>query len=1047
MRISKFSVHRPRFTMMAVLIVVILGAVSLSRLPVDLMPDVSYPTLHVSASYANASPEEIEELVTRPIEEAMSAVPGVEEVSSESSEGSSSVRVSFSWGTDLDAAANDVRDRLDRVISRLPEDMDRPNLMKFDPSSMPVLIMGASSNLDSMQMRRIIDEQIKYRIERVPGVAALDVMGGLEREIQVNLYADKVKALDIPLDQILAAIKAGNVTLPAGTVERGHYEVAVRTPGEYTDLAQLRDTVVATREGVPVQLKDVASVEDTSQKVTRIVRVNGRPGIHLSVTKQSGKNTVEVAQGILQEVEAINRDIPQIELIPIIDTSDYIQRSISSVGSAALYGGAFAVVVLLFFLRNIRSTAIIAVAIPTSIVAAFTLIYFGGFTLNIMTLGGLALGIGMLVDNSIVVLENIYRLRERGLGAEQAAIDGSEEVTSAVIASTLTTLAVFLPLIFTRGMAGVMFKQLALVVAFSLACSLAVALTVVPMLASRYLPATDLANPAKETLAHKLFRIADRMFAGLESAYSRILHWALSHRAAVVIGAALLLGGSLGLVPLIGVELMPQSDEGEIRLDGEMEVGTKLSVLDEKFQIIDSVVASNVPEMKSMVANVGGGLGPLSAGGHTGDIRIALRPRTERTRSSEELASDLRRRLSDIPGLTVRTRAGTGMFTMMLSGPGGTERVQVEIRGYDLETADALAQQVQKAVENVEGVTDAQVSRESGSPEELIIVDRQKAADMGLTVSSVAEMLRTVLAGSTASYYREGGDEFEILVKLKDSEKIDLNDILDLTLTNADGEPIVLRNVVALRSRSGPVSIERKDQERIVTVSANVGGRDVGSILADVQRGLQSIPVPSGFTIRFAGEYEQQQETFGELALGFILALVLVYMVMVCLYESLRDPFVVMFSVPLAAIGVVWMLFLTDTTFNMQSFIGCTMLGGIVVNNAILLVDHTNLLRRRDKMSLRDAIEEAGRRRLRPILMTAFTTMFALIPMALGLGEGGEFQAPLARVVIGGLLSASLITLVFVPVVYSIFERRLAKEQSPAETIHSNAAPVEGPML
>jgi len=1040
-KISRFSVHRPILTTMVALIVVILGGVSLSRLPIDLMPDITYPTLSISASYENASPEEVEELITRPIEEAMSAVPGVEEVSSVSSEGSSNVRVSFSWGTNLDAATDDVRDRLDRVLPRLPEDVERPRLRKFDPASFPILIMGASSNLDPVQMRRIIDEQIKYRIERVSGVASLDVWGGLEREIQVNLYPDKVKALGIPLDQVLSSISAGNITLPAGTVERGHYEVTIRTPGEYSSLDQLRDTVIAVREGVPVQLKDIASVEDTWEEVTRIVRVNGRPGIHLSVSKQSGRNTVEVARRVLEEVERINRDIPQIELIPIIDTSDFIQRSISNVGSVAMYGGLFAVVVLLFFLRNIRSTAIIAAAIPLSIVATFVLIYFGGFTLNIMTLGGLALGIGMLVDNSIVVLENIYRLREGGLGAEQAAVDGSEEVTAAIIASTLTTLAVFLPLIFVRGMAGVMFKQLASVVSFALACSLTVALALVPMLASRYLRVIDLADPTNETFAHSLFRSSDRMFVGLGNGYKRFLHWALSHRAAVVLGAAVLLGGSLLLVPLIGVELMPQSDEGEVRVDGEMEVGTKLSVVDEKFQTIESVVRSEVPELKSMVTNVGGG-GWRSAGGHTGEVRIALKPRAERERSSEQVASALRRKLSGLPGMTVRTRAGTGMFLMRRMA-GGTERVQVEVRGHDLETADALAQRGKQVVENVQGVTDAQVSRESGSPEELIVVDRDKAADMKLTVSDIAQMLQTVLSGSAASYYRERGDEYRILVKLKDAEKMDLRDILDLTLTNDAGEPVVLRNVVEVRPRSGPVRVERKDQERIVTVSANISGRDMGSILADTRRGLQSIPVPRGFTIGFTGEYEEQQEAFRELAVGLILALVLVYMVMACLYESLRDPFVVMFSIPFAAIGVILMLFLTDTTFNIQSFIGCIMLAGIVVNNAILLVDHTNLLRRRDKMPLREAIEEAGRRRLRPILMTAFTTMFALVPMALGLGEGGEFQIPLARAVIGGLLSATLITLVFVPVIYSIFERRMTKGKEPVEASRSNAPPVD----
>jgi len=1035
MKLSRFAVHRPIFTIMVTLIVLILGGVSLIRLPIDLMPDITYPTLSISTTYENASPEEIEELVTRRIEEAMSAVPGVEEVTSISTEGASRVRVSFTWGTDLDAAANDIRDRLDRVIPRLPDDVERPRLRKFDLASFPILILGGASNLDPIQMRRIIDDQVKYRIERIPGVAELSVWGGIDREIHVNLYVNKIKALGLSLDQILSRIRAGNINVPAGTIDRGSLEVMIRTPGEYTSLDELRKTVITIREGVPIQLKEIASVEDSWEKITRIVRVNGQPGVGMSVRKQSGKNTVEVAKGVLEEIKRINRDIPQIHLTPIIDTSDYIRRSITNVGSMALYGGILAVLVLLFFLRTIRSTTVIATAIPISIIATFALMYFAGFTLNIMTLGGLALGIGMLVDNAIVVLENIYRLRESGDGPNEAAINGSGEVTAAILASTLTTLAVFLPLVFVRGMAGVMFKQLSLVVSFSLLCSLGVAVTLVPMLAAKILHPKPRNTRANETLPHKLFLASGGFFTRMEGGYKHLLHFALDHRKLVVGGAVLLLVGSLALIPLVGVELMPNTDEGEVRVYTEMEVGTRLEVLDERFKTIEAIVREAVPEARSVMSFVGG-TGWRPRGSHAGEMRISLKPQAERSRSSEEIAAALRPKMTDIPGVTVRTRAGKGLFILRLGTRGG-ERIQVEIRGYDLEAADVLAERVKNVVETINGVTDAEVSRESGSPEELIIIDRQKAADMKLTVSQIANALQTVLSGTRASNYREGGSEYRILVKLKEAERMDLRDILDLTLTNADGQPVVLRNVVEVRPQSGPVRIERKDQERIVIVSANISGRDMGSILADLREGLSSIPVPRDFSIVFGGDYEEQQKAFRELLLSFVLALVLVYMVMACLYESLRDPFVVMFSVPLAVIGVTLMLFLTKTTFNVQSFIGCIMLGGIVVNNAILLVDHTNLLRRRDGMPLREAIEEAGRRRLRPILMTAMTTVLALVPLALGLGEGGEAQAPLARAVIGGLLSSTLITLVFVPTVYSIFEHRLAKKDAQTGAIQS----------
>ncbi len=1020
MKLSKFSVYHPIFTTMIFLIVIILGGVSFSRLPIDLMPDITYPTLSLFSSYGNASPEEMEELITRPIEEAMAAVPGVEEISSISSEGSSRVRISFGWGIDLDAASNDIRDRLDRIISSLPEDVERPRLRKFDPASFPILIMGAASDLDPIQTRRIIDDQIKYRIERVPGVASLDIWGGLEREIHVNLQPDKIKALGLPLDLILNKIRSENVDVPAGTIERGNFEVLIRTPGVYTNLEEIGNTVIAIRDGVPIQLKEIASVEDSWQKIRRIVLVNGKPGIRLSISKQSGKNTVQVAQAVLKEIESIHRDIPQITLTPIIDSSKYIQNSISNVGRAAVYGGLLAVLVLLFFLRSFRSTTVIATAIPISIIATFALIYFGGFTLNIMTLGGLALGIGMLVDNAIVVLENIYRLQESGEKPIKAAINGTGEVTSAIIASTLTTLAVFLPLIFLRGMSGIMFRQLSYVIAFALFCSLIVALTLVPMLSSKVLRVTNLANSTKKSLRLKLFQISGQFFINLEKRYKELLHYALNHRLLVLGIAFLLFIGSLSLVRLVGSEFMPSADEGEVRVTGEMEVGTRLGIIDDKFRTIAAIVEKNVPEIESMVESIGGS-SFRGTGSHVGEMRISLVPQSKRSRSSEEIAADLRGKLTGIPGVITRTRAGQGFFLLRMGTSGG-DQVQIEIRGYDLEIADILAQQVKSLIENVKGITDAQVSRETGTPEEIIVTDRQKAADMKLTVSQIANTLETFLTGTRASNFREAGDEFWIRVKVKDAEKMSLDDLLDLTLTNSDGLPVMLKNVVNVRPRKGPVRIERKDQERIITVSANISGRDMGSIMADIRDRMHTLPVPREFTIVFSGDYEEQQKAFRELLFGLILALMLVYMVMASLYESLRDPFVVMFSIPLAAIGVILMLFFTNTTLNVQSYIGCIMLGGIVVNNAILLVDYTNLLRRRDKMPLREAIEEAGRRRLRPILMTATTTIMALIPLALGIHEGGEAQAPLARAVIGGLLSSTLITLVIIPVVYSIFE-------------------------
>jgi HAE1 family hydrophobic/amphiphilic exporter-1 len=1022
MNISRFSIRRPVFVSMVFLVIIILGLVSLSRLPIDLLPDMTYPTLNIYTTYENASPEEVEELISRPVEEAVAAVPGVEEVSSFSIEGRSTVRVTFSWGTDLDVAANDVRDRLDRAIPHLPENADRPVLRKYDPASSPIVILGAYGGVDQMQLRRTIDDRVKYRIERVPGVATVDVWGGLEREIHVDFLGDRVKALGLPLDGIVSSISEGNVNIPGGALDRGHLEVTVRTPGEYRSLADIRDTVVAVRDGAAVELRDIARVEESWAKVTRAVRINGVPGVRLAVLKQSGRNTVEVARGVLGEVEKINRDLPQIRLLAITDSSGYIKRSITNAGSAALYGGALAVLVLLFFLRNVSSTLVIATAIPISAIATFALMYFGGFTLNIMSLGGLALGVGMMVDGAIVVIENIFRLRSQGEAAREAAEKGSEEVANAIVAGTLTTLAVFLPIVFMRGMSGVMFKQLAYIVGFSLLCSLFVALTLVPMLSAKVLRGGGQWSSAKAPLLKAVYGAGERFLAAVDGAYLKLLHYALGHRLKVIAAAALVLAGSLALIPLVGVELMPSADEGEVRVYGEMDVGTRLEVLQDRFKSMEAVAEAEVPEARSIMTRLGPS-GWRGGGSHTGHLRIALKPRSERHRSSREIADFLRVRLAGVPGMKIRTRSVQELFALRLISGDNEEKVQIDIRGHDLERADAIAEQVRREVAAVPGVTDVLLSRETGSPEELVLIDRHKAADMGLTVSRIADMVQTALTGKIASYYRDGGDEVPIRVKLKDSERMSLGEVLDLTVTNSKGQPVALKNVVSTAPRTGPMRIDRKNQERVITVSANISGRDAGSVLSDISERLRRVPVPANFSVSFGGEFEEQQKAFRELLLSLLLALALVYMVMASLYESLRHPFVVMFSVPLAAVGVVAALFMTGTTFNVQSYLGCIMLGGIVVNNAILLVDHINLLRRRDGMAVMEAIEEAGRRRLRPIMMTTLTTVVALLPLALGLGEAGEAQAPLARAVVGGLLSSALVTPVLIPVIYSLVER------------------------
>jgi len=1038
MSLAAASVRRPITTVMAFLIVILLGSIAFWRLPVDLMPELVYPTLTVRTDYPNVGPQEVEDLITRPIEEAVAAIAGVETITSTSSEGQSAVRVAFTWGTDLDEAADEIRTRVDRIRGRLPEDAETPTVFKFDLASFPILYLGVSSTtMDAVALREFTEERIERRLERVPGVAAVDVRGGLRRQYQVNLDRDKMLALGLSAHRITQLLREENLNRPAGKVEEGNMDIYLRTVGEYRTAPQIASTVVAVRDGKPIYLRDIADVREGVQEITTLTRIDGEPGIRLGVNKQSGANTVEVADGVLAEIERIRLDFPDIRVNEIINTAEYIKQAISNVRNAAILGGLLAVVVLLFFLRSGRSTFVIATAIPISVIATFALIYFTGYTLNIMTFGGLALGVGMLVDNAVVVLENIFRKREQGENAETSAVVGTQEVSTAITASTLTTMAVFLPIVFMEGVSGVMYKQLAVVVAFALFASLAVALTLIPVLSSKILEGRR-AHPLRTKL-QPLYDRSERFLDRLEQRYKGGLTRALAHRKTVVFGTLGLFLASLLLAPLIGSELMPKTDEGEVRVNAEMAVGTRLELMDETFREIERVVREEVPEMESMLANIGGG-GWHATGGHTGDLRISLIDQSKRARTSAQIADDLRKRLSQIPGATIRTREGSGLFLLRIAFGGGSEALAVEIRGHDIERAYDVAEQVKETLATVPGISDVRLGREAGRPERVIRINRDKIARLGLSMNRVAEVIETNLAGSRATVLRRAGREYDIFVRLAEPDREVLSDIEGVSLVSATGDAVPLKSVVDMTFAKGPVVIDRKDQERVLSVYANVAGRDLGSVAEDARLALRQVDIPDEFAIVFGGEYEEQQKAKLQLLVAMALAILLVYMVMAAQFENLLDPFVVMFSIPMALIGVLLTLWITGTTFNIQSYIGMVMLAGIVVNNAIVLVDYTNLMRRKYEMPLIEAVLESGRRRLRPILMTTATTVLGLVPLAIGLGEGSEVQAPMARVVVGGLAVSTLVTLFLVPTIYTALaewqirraERRAAEETADA---------------
>lgn len=1014
MNLPGFSVNRPVFTTMVTMILIVLGAVSLGRLQIDMLPSIELPTASVRTEYEGASPEVMERLITQIIEEIVATVPGVEEITSTSEEGRSNVEVTFVWGTDLDAASIDLRATIEDEISELPDDIVRPRINKFSIDSFPVVLLGISSPLDPVELTQLIEDRIRHRFTQIPGIAQADFWGGFPREIRVELDPEKINALGLSLNEITDAIRDANLDLPAGTIEEGRYEVTLRAPAQFQSVAELETTVITMRDGAPVSIGDVATVNDTYEKETRKIRINGERGVRIAIRKQASANTVEISRQILALIDELNEEFPQIEIVPVINQGNFIQRSIENVAKSVLYGGGLAVLILLFFLRNIRSTLVISLSIPISIITTFSLIYFGGLTINLMTLGGLALGVGMMVDSSIVVLENIFRRRdELQEHPVEAASVGAQEVGPAILASTITTLVIFLPVVFVEGVSSLLFRELAYVIVFSLLCSLLVSLSIVPMLSSKLL------KPKGTTVVHSntIQKLKDRSevwFERLSDAYLKLLEWALLRRAKVIAVTFSLFFVSLLLYPLIGTEFLPPSDEGEVRVIGEMEVGTRLDLLDAQTKKLEAMVYPLVPEAISTVATVSD---------NEGEIRLSLGPASQRSRSNLQIADMLRKELNGtLPGMTVRIRAPQGQFLLERILGSSDDGVTVEIRGFNLDTLRVLSDQVYAVIGGIDGVTDVNRSFDAGTPQQEFILDRRKIADLGLTPRDVTEVVETAIAGSRAGNYRSEGNSYRILVQLKDAEKRSLDEVLNLTLRTDSGETVAIRNLVTTVSSRAPLEITRKNQQRQVTVTANVAGRDLGSVANDIEAALAEIPRPSSYELRVAGNFEEQEESFREMSFALVLSLLLVFMVLACQYESFRDPLVVMLSTPMAATGVLVTLFITGTTMNLQSGIGCIMLGGIVVNNAILLVDQASRLTA-EGMKLHEAVTEAGRRRFRPILMTTLTTILGLLPLALGIGEGAEAQAPLARAVVGGLIGSTCITLILIPVVYTIVHK------------------------
>lgn len=1107
MKLVALSTRRRVTIAMFTLAVVLFGAVSLGRLKVNLLPDLSYPTLTVRTEYEGAAPIEIENLITKPIEEALGAVKNVKEVRSISRTGQSDVVLEFEWGTNMDYAGLDVREKLDALL--LPLQSERPILLRFDPSLDPIMRFGlalrsdtdealradaegetpvqstrlsaadGSLNEDGLKyLRRYADESLKKDLESALGVAAVKISGGLEDEVQVFIDPQKLSQLNLPVERIVQVLNAENVNLSGGRLEEGTQQYLVRTVNQFQSVSEIGNVIVVQRPGTPIYMRDVADIRLGYREREAITRINGTEAVEIAVYKEGDANTVAVAKAVQSRLSQIRRIMPEdIEVVPVYDQSTFISQAVGEVIKNGIIGGILAIIILYLFLRHFGTTVIISLSIPVSIIATFSLMFGFDLTMNIMSLGGLALGIGLLLDNSIVVLENIARHREMGKSALQAATDGASEVGRAVVASTLTTVAVFFPLVFVQGIAGQLFRDQALTVTFSLLASLLVALTLIPMLASfgekraqDFKEETDPPTPPKTKVggwirigrvfvfttipqyiawavvkaakgigqgAHWVLRPIvggfHKGYEAIEKRYPALIDQAL-HRKGLVLGTSFLLFAlTMLLVPTLGVELIPQLSQSEMTLEFRMPPGTPLEQTDASLARVQRAAAT-LGEVHTTFSVAGSGnrmdANPEEGGENWGELHIAMTPgsaEAEELRVQTALRQDLQR----MPGLQYKFGRPT-LFTFETP-------VEIEIAGYDLDRLKQVSEQLAARMDASSRFADVKSSMERGHPEVQIVFDRERAAALGLAVHDLADRVVSKVRGEVATKYSWHDRKIDVLVRAREEDRASIDQIRRLVVNPESDRPVPLEAIADVIIDEGPGEIRRVSQQRVGLITANLNFGDLGAASEEINQFVAQTPIPTGVTIRQAGQQAEMSESFRSLLFALALAIFLVYLVMASQFESLLHPFVIFFSIPLALIGAVLALWLTGSTLSVVVFIGLILLVGIVVNNAIVLVDLINQLRT-EGMPKVEAIIEAGRLRLRPILMTTLTTTLGLLPLAIGIGEGAEIRAPMAITVIGGLTISTLLTLLVIPVMYAVLDRRPDVSATPVNPSTPEAA-------
>ncbi len=1020
MHISEHSIRRPVTVMMAVLIVIILGIISLTRIPIDLYPKIDIPTVAITTSYSGVGPEEIENLVTKPVEKAVSTVAGIKSVRSVSREGSSQVTVEFDYGSDIEAAVAEIQQKVERAKRSLPDDVDSPTVNKFDPNSLPVLTLAISSKLGPDQLKNFVDQQIVPYLERVNGVASVTTSGGLEREIKILVDPNKIDQYGISLSDINQQLRNQNIDSPGGRVTEGGVTYTVRSLGKFSSIDDIRKVSIPLKGGGQVFLGDIAVVSEGYKEVSIENKLNQENTVSLSIMKQSGANTVAVVDGIQNELEKIKADLPvDFSILSISDQSKFIRASINTLVQDTFIGGLLAILIILLFLKSISNTLIISIAIPISVIGTFTLMYFSHMTINVMSLGGLTLGIGMIVDDAIVVLENIHRRRENGLTIREAAVEGTKEVAMPVIASTLTTVAVFFPIVYVEGLTAQLFKDLGVTVSFALLASLVVSLTVTPMLSTNLMKA----NAMKQS-RHQGKGMNEKWV----SLYRNILSWSLRHRKTTIMIAIASLVAGVGLVPFLGMEMMPAADQGQVSISISLPTGTELDKTREVMAQAQTIV-SKIPEVKTVFSSLGSSNATRfgSASSSTGSFLLILSDLNKRNRSTAEITEEIRRELNRFPGARVRVSEAGGATLPGLGGGGqnsggNAAPISYALRGNDQETLKELAERFTDEISRIKGVREADNTLEDTRPEIQVSLDRIKAADLGITQSMVSSTIQTALKDQVATTFETGGTEIDVTVSLANEQAATMQDIENLVLTNSKGERVQIKDVAKVAIANGPQSIQRFNQARVVNVTASLApGQDLGSVTKQINQVVANFPLPPGYVIETQGQSQQLQESTNSMILAFGLAIVLVYIILAAQFESLVYPLSIMLSVPLSFFGASFSLWVTGRPLSVPAFIGIILLAGIVVRNAIVLIDFTNILRRQG-VERTEALLTAGPIRLRPILMTTLCTVLGLFPLALGFGEGGESQAPMATVVIGGLIFSTLLTLVVIPVVYTMLD-------------------------